>query len=74
MQQRISLTASVFTSFSRCMVVYFFCSFRQVCVHLLREAAKCNKVCKVKVVEKFPFEYSEGNLPVALRERNTGDL
>lgn len=73
MQQHISLTASVFASFSRCMVVYFF-SFRQVCVHLLHEAAKCNKVCKVKVVEKHPFEYSEGNLPVALRERNTGDL
>lgn len=41
---------------------------------ILREAAKCNKVCKVKVLERHPFEYSEGNLPVALRERNTGDL
>lgn len=29
---------------------------------------------QVKEVEKYPFEYSEGNLPVALRERNASDL
>lgn len=29
---------------------------------------------QVKVIEKYPFEYSGGDLPVALRERNTGGL